>query len=434
MRIDLGLILGIALEFIFFIYYADTLFYQKRSKWLCYSIIAINYLIHFLICTFGNGTLNIIVFTIINLLCFILCYHIKFKNALFQTFILIILSIASELLVILIPYIDILLDNTLIMSPTQSMILTLVSKSLYLIGVLIISKLFSNDIRDYGTPPLALISIPAITIAIFFLIIKANITSIFLSIACFLLILINCILLFINKRMTNMDLEIAELKADRSKENLQLEQYLLLKERDERLHILHHDLKEHLLAVSALIEKNDSDNTEALEYIKSLFMEESSSQAVDYTDNLMLNILLTKKKDECSAKGIDFKIDPILVQMNFMKNTDVVSLFSNLINNAIEGSEKSVAKKIYLNIRMQNDTYIIINTENSADTEPLVIDGKLRTRKTNKNLHGIGMNSIRRTLKKYNGSLSWEYDRKNKIFCTNIIIQNDNAKTAVLDI
>ena len=83
---------------------------------------------------------------------------------------------------------------------------------------------------------------------------------------------------------------------------------------------------------------------------------------------------------------------------------------------------------------MQNDTYIIINTENSADTEPLVIDGKLRTRKTNKNLHGIGMNSIRRTLKKYNGSLSWEYDRKNKIFCTNIIIQNDNAKTAVLDI
>ena len=151
MRIDLGLILGIALEFIFFIYYADTLFYQKRSKWLCYSIIAINYLIHFLICTFGNGTLNIIVFTIINLLCFILCYHIKFKNALFQTFILIILSIASELLVILIPYLDILLDNTLIMSPTQSMILTLVSKSLYLIGVLIISKLFSNDIRDYGT-------------------------------------------------------------------------------------------------------------------------------------------------------------------------------------------------------------------------------------------------------------------------------------------
>ena len=43
MRIDLGMALGIALEYIFFIYYADTLFYQKISKWLCYFIIAINY-------------------------------------------------------------------------------------------------------------------------------------------------------------------------------------------------------------------------------------------------------------------------------------------------------------------------------------------------------------------------------------------------------
>ena len=34
MRIDLGLILAIILEYIFFIYYADTLFYRKRKKYV----------------------------------------------------------------------------------------------------------------------------------------------------------------------------------------------------------------------------------------------------------------------------------------------------------------------------------------------------------------------------------------------------------------
>lgn len=434
MRIDSGLILGIVLEFVFFIYYSDTLFYQKRSKFACYLIIAISYLIHFIICAFGNGTLNIMVFAIINLLCFSLCYHMNLKNAFFQTFILVILSIASELVIISIPYINIPLNNTVAMSGAQSMFLTLTSKSLYLIGILIISKFFFNDNKNHGTPPLALISIPTITIAILILISKAHIASYQLSAVCFLLILINCVLLFINKKMTNKDLEIAELKSDQSKENLQLEQYLLLKEKDERLHILHHDLKEHLMAVSALLGKNNGTNCDALDYIKSLYKEENSSPTIDYTDNLMLNILLTKKKDKCREKGIDFKIDPIQAQMSFINNTDIVSLFSNLINNAIEGCEKSDNKRICLNIHMQNNTYVIIKTENSADTAPLVIDGKLRTHKANKNLHGIGMNSIRRTLKKYNGTLKWEYDQKNKIFCTTVIIQNDTAKTAVLDI
>ena len=41
MRIDLGMVLAIIFEYIIFIYYADTLFYRKRNKYLCYAIIAL---------------------------------------------------------------------------------------------------------------------------------------------------------------------------------------------------------------------------------------------------------------------------------------------------------------------------------------------------------------------------------------------------------
>lgn len=43
MRIDLGMVLAIIFEYIIFIYYADTLFYRKRNKYLCYAIIALEY-------------------------------------------------------------------------------------------------------------------------------------------------------------------------------------------------------------------------------------------------------------------------------------------------------------------------------------------------------------------------------------------------------
>lgn len=50
MRIDLGMVLAIIFEYIIFIYYADTLFYRKRNKYLCYAIIALVYIADLFIC------------------------------------------------------------------------------------------------------------------------------------------------------------------------------------------------------------------------------------------------------------------------------------------------------------------------------------------------------------------------------------------------
>ena len=80
--------------------------------------------------------------------------------------------------------------------------------------------------------------------------------------------------------------------------------------------------------------------------------------------------------------------------MSFMTSSDTVSLFSNLINNAMESCTNSEKKEIYLNISRYNENYILITVENSADKKPIVINGYLRTHKSNKDLHGIGMNSI----------------------------------------
>ena len=421
MRMDAGLFLAILLEYLFFIYYADTLFYRKLSDPATYFIISAGYFVHLFGCMYANTSFNIAAFFVINILCFMLCYHIKFKDSVFQSIVLVILSVSSELVIAFLPNMAINPDNTAEINATQSLILTFASKTLYLVGLFVVGKMFSKDKQKIGVPSPILVLIPVITIFILLLLFRMNVASKILSSICILMVVINIVLLLIDKRMVGKDLEIAELKEENAKENTILEEYLLLKEKYEKVNILHHDFKEHMQAINSLI---GSDNIKAKQYISSIYEQESEAQFVEYTDSNMLNILLTKKKDECSKNNISLYIDPIQAHMSFINDVDIVSLFSNLINNAIEGCYNSEEKKIYLNIHTSNENFIVIKCENTSNTKPLVIYGKLRTHKNNKEFHGIGMHSIRKIIKKYNGSLKWSYDVENKIFATVIVLQN----------
>ena len=64
MRIDLGMVLAIIFEYIIFIYYADTLFYRKRNKYLCYAIIALVYIADFWLGRLEIWPVLIVIYTI----------------------------------------------------------------------------------------------------------------------------------------------------------------------------------------------------------------------------------------------------------------------------------------------------------------------------------------------------------------------------------
>ena len=357
MRIDLGMVLAIIFEYIIFIYYADTLFYRKRNKYLCYAIIALVYIADLFICARGKIVVNTLTFVVIHLVIFGVCYRISWKSALFQSILLAAITSACEFLVIFIPYIRIIPDNTIAM-----------------------------------------------------------------TLVCFILIIMNIIIFAINQKLMIMETEKAELEAQQLKEKFDYDEYMMLKENNQQASILNHDFKEHIGALSSLI---GADNETSQEYIKSICGKFSQPKFIEYSDNKILNVLLSKKKEEC--ENIQFLIDPIRAELSFFNDMDIVTIFSNLINNAMESCAHSSEKKIYLNIHTENQNFIVIKIENTSDIEPIVINGRLKTHKDNAKLHGIGMNSISRALSAYNGSLDWKYNKEQKIFSTTIIIQNLTA-------
>ena len=107
----------------------------------------------------------------------------------------------------------------------------------------------------------------------------------------------------------------------------------------------------------------------------------------------------------------------LLIERDF----DLCIIFGNLLDNAIEACSKmnNIPKEIFIKVRMQHDI-IYIYVKNTSYKYPKKIDGKFITSKKNKEYHGIGIESVRKSVEKYNGHLDFDYD--NNMFRTTIII------------
>ncbi len=425
MRIDLGLILAVVLECISFIYYSNTLFYRKRSIVFCETIIIIGYMIHFIICIFGNTSINLITFVALNIVLFMSCFYINNKTAIFQGSILGFLSAVCELIANYVLKLGINENNLIDISATQSIIFTVSGKTLYLVAIMMLIYVFRKNNKYTYIYSILLAMIPTMTIAVMIFAVTLSINNYLQLIVCALCILIDIIVFIVNQNIITQSLEIEVLKLQLETEKKHFEDCLMLKHLD-------HDMNEHLDALYSLI---DHDNLQAKNYINSIkSVKQKLTNVVDYTDNTMINIVLSKKINECNDNGINFSLDPVLSELKFFKDMDAVTIFSNLINNAIESCENSLEKKIYMKIYTVNTNFVVIKIENSSDKKPLVIDGKLKTYKNNEQLHGIGINNIKQALKKYNGTLSWSYDEQMKRFCIMITIQHINKQLLISDV
>ena len=413
MRVDFGLILGIVIECIAFFYYADTLFYRKRSKLFCFGIAAFGYMCHFAICIFGNIIINGITFFVINVFAFIGCFHINIKKAIFQAVMLAVLSAICEFAAIVIGKLGITSENLIEITALRSMILTVIGKSLYIAGIMILTHIFKNAAKYTEGYSLCLTVIPILTILVLFFVMKMTGKNYMKLGICCICAAIDIVVFIINQRFMAQYLENETLRLQNEKDEKTLESYLEMKH-------LNHDINEPLNVLLSLI---DEGNDKAKEYINSLRVQNEKINIYDYTDNDMINIVLSKKMEDCRRNKIQFSIQPIQVQLKFLKNIDAAAIFSNLINNAIEGCQNSNDKRIEMMIYSVNENFVVIKISNSSDKKPVVIDGKLETHKKDKNLHGIGISSVKQALKDYNGTMSWEYDEKEKIFRSTVIIQ-----------
>lgn len=411
----MGYILGHLCELILFVYYAKISFYPKHSAVVRGATVLIGYGCLFVVGLKQNVILSNVAFYLVNAFLLMFGYRVSTTKAALCSLMLDLISVVGEYIVIFILSIDFFGGRNI--SSTNSMIITVLGKFIYFIGVIILTKMTGKESEKNGAV-LILIAMPALSIAILSVLVNATMSNAMFCFVCIAFVCMNFIMVFINAGINEKNNKLRKLQHEYDLNKAALLQYNGLAESYENTKIMRHDFRKQLEILKNMI---DTDNNAAKEHINQLQKAQNELNVAEYTDNGIVNIIINRKRKECDEKGIEMQIHSTKPTLRFVEAVDSVAVFENLLDNAIEACQRSNEKDIFLDMYTVNSAYTAIKLENSADCEPIAVGGFLRTQKNNSDIHGLGVRSINNALKKYGSKMDWSYDKNNKIFRTIIL-------------
>ena len=181
-----------------------------------------------------------------------------------------------------------------------------------------------------------------------------------------------------------------------------------------------HEYKNQISCIEALVKKNQFAKVE--EYVKGIYSRlDKELDAID-TNNVIVNAILNTKYQEAAENKIVFVLRVNDLSRLRIEDEDIVTILSNLLNNAIEACKKCEIDRRILKLKFVNeDGMIKIGVRNTFDTPILYKNGEIQTTKLVKaEEHGVGIRNIIEIIDKYGGS--YAIKNKNQEFFFSIII------------
>lgn len=414
--------------------YFSSLFFPKRKLAIRISLFIIGYGVGCLLFNLSIIWLNTIFFTWLNFTLLKALYTCSWRSCIFHTILLTCLTLGTEILVEFLlgmlfggaeKYRD---------SHTILVILCVFSKLLYFTITKLCIRLSPHSpskMQDAG--PIALLLGSFSLSTIFILLIMAY-SALYGNLPPFmetlmmigaLVLLLSALAIFAGYQYSQkLNKENLDLQLMQQKDQVEGEYYSALEDQYERQRVLLHDLRRHLTAINEFALENE--DQQVVDYVSDLQNLPALQRKVKYCGNLMLNFVLSRYKELCDEKGIQFSIDVRDVDLDFLAQNDITALFGNLLENAVEAAEKAETPYLELIIGSNGDTHsdarLFVSLTNSCDEEPIKDSaGNFLTRKFDRERHGVGQKSIHRAVKKYDGTIDQQYDNGTRLFHTSIL-------------
>lgn len=181
---------------------------------------------------------------------------------------------------------------------------------------------------------------------------------------------------------------------------------------------IHHDMKNHLIVLQKLIAQNEN----AASYVQDLMEEISGYGNLAETGNQLLNGLISEKMYQAAQSQIDLNACFDFTAGAFLDPMDVCAIFGNALDNAMEASKKvkdAERRSILVKCKTHSGN-LVITFKNYFEGELKLRDTLPVSTKTG-HLHGIGLNSIRRSVEKYGGSMAAECDAYHNFILTVVL-------------
>ncbi len=196
---------------------------------------------------------------------------------------------------------------------------------------------------------------------------------------------------------------------------IQSRHYENLEQKYDNTRKLVHDIRNHILAMEHLYEEQQ--NLIGCQYTKDVHDILNQLGQKYYTSCKILNIILNDKVQIMQAHGIEADIKISEVNLSFIREVDITTLFANILDNAIEAAADSQEKRVILRVVMIHD-FISINLKNSMLKEPVKTGtGFLSTKASHE---GLGLKNVERVIANYKGDVQYEWGEQ--YFITRIML------------
>lgn len=416
-------------EVLISLFYFETKFERKVSKRFLGVVLVSAYFILYSSRLLNLPFVNLLSFLLCNVFTLFLCYKANIKSCIFHPFMLLILMAITESIVIF-SFASIFGSNLLacLDNSTNLIVQSITSKALYSLTVYLILRVSTKEYNTEGNKTaLPLFVLPVTSIVLIYIILYAmqdykieqEISSLLLL--CYILLFTSNIIVFIVYESTlKISRRNLELELEQQKENVTAEYYELLNQQNENTKILVHDIKRHLNTIKDLTPSNDNTITN---YIDSIIGDFGINNPVDYCNNALVNVITNRYKRLCDSMGIKFNIDIRNTKIDFMKEPDITALLDNLLENSVEATANAPKKFIDFTIATVNNNLLTISVTNSTDKKINVKHSYIPSSKKSDGIHGVGLKSIKRVVKKYDGEINMTFNEEAMTFTTTVVFQ-----------
>lgn len=409
-------------------YYARCMFGQKYSNAKTLAAITLDYAVLFLIYKFDIALLNVCFLLLISILIFIFLFDCNFKTAFFHAAMLLLIMAATE-------WISIFTISTILEQDFNAYqnnfnihaLNIIFSKTLYyLICIVIIhifhkrkNKRFAQNNSIFWTLLIIPFSSLIVLLAFRYITYEAVLSQkmqIFLAIVSALVLITNIILFFLYDFAIQNWEKLYEMETEKQKQKTDENYMAVLEQNNTDLKILTHDIKNHLEQISNL-----NSDTAIKGYVAELYGTLNQYEAIGASQNKILDLIISKYSSLCANKNIEIHFNVKTANFAFVHDMDLSNILNNVLDNAVEATVQSERKKITVDF-FSKGAFEVIKIKNSCDIPPSSKSQRLFTQKKDKKYHGLGIQSVQKTLKKYNGVYDWEYNENDKIFMATIAI------------
>ena len=306
----------------------------------------------------------------------------------------------------------------------ENVLVILLGKAIAILCVLIIGRQLKEKHTDIlvDIDWLKLLIFPIFTIIIIAAMISVfrNVETpeqiVLLLISSFGMIGMNIVVFYLINDIVDRETQMYEDRIFRLQVKNQADMYRSISENFDKQKKKTHEYKNQISCIETLIKRNQFTKLE--EYVKGIYSKlDKEMDAID-TNNIIINAILNTKYQEAEENEIVCVLRINDLSELRIKDEDIVTILSNLLNNAIEACKKCDISRRILKLKfVKEDGLIKIGVRNTFNHPILYENGEIKSTKiVSVEEHGVGIKNIIEIIEKYDGSYVIKDDDKEFYF------------------